>query len=252
METAEGVGRIIFDRERQKNAFALEMYAGYAAALSELDQNDQVMVIVVSGEGADFCAGNDLEDFIDPEFELETFGDPAHSAPARAVHALANLGKPLLGAVEGWAIGFGATMLLHFDYVALAENSQLLYPFVDIGIVPEAGASVLLGAQVGRRKAIEMLLDPKPVPSAKALELGLASTQTPAGEALTHVLEVAQRWAARPVPAMTRAKALLKGDVDALRQRIDEEFRQMGASLLEPSTQQRLRAMHKRSSGSHK
>lgn len=158
------------------------MYGAFADALTAFDQNADVGAIMSSGEGSDFCAGNDLGDFLSGEpIDRDMLADPERSEPARAVHALVDMRKPVLAAVEGRAIGFGATMLLHADYVAMSDAGFLLYPFLDIGILPEAGSSVLLARQVGQRKAAELLLDAGPIPAASAVSLGLASTALPVG-----------------------------------------------------------------------
>ncbi len=243
-EVIGSIGHVVFDRASSKNAFAYDMYGQFAQVLKDLDQNEEVVVIVVTAEGKDFCAGNDIEVFLSADKgALDMLADPEHSPPARAVRALCTLRKPLLGAVEGRAIGFGATLLLHFDYVVMAEDGVLLYPFVDLGLVPEAGSSLLLARQLGQRKAAELLLASDPIPAPTAFELGLVSQLVAPGSAAAKIMKVAERWSKRPARALVDTKALIRGGDEELQRQIAEEFRLMAASLKEPDTQARLAAL---------
>ena len=129
-------------------------------------------MVLLRGEGAGFSAGNDLQDFLSgPQFT------PAHPV-MELLRTLATFDKPLLAAVHGQTVGIGVTMLLHCDLVVAARSTQLSMPFVALGLVPEAGSSLLLPRLVGQQRAAELLLLGKPFDALTAQTLG---TREPGG-----------------------------------------------------------------------
>src|SRR5262252_1649819 len=129
---AAGVCEVRFNRPAKRNAITFSMYEAFGSALREAQADEAVRALLLSGEGAGFCAGNDLQDFLSgPKFTAEH--------PVMGVlRGLATFGKPLLAAVHGQAVGIGVTMLLHCDLVVAARSAQLSMPFVSLGLVPEA------------------------------------------------------------------------------------------------------------------
>lgn len=147
----DGVQEVIFDRPEKKNALTLKMYADAAQALEEASEDDAVRAVVIWGRGGHFTVGNDLMDFIsDPPTD--------ESSPVfRFLMALRRCRCPVVAAVDGYAIGIGTTMLLHCDMAWATDEVQFRLPFVDLGLVPEAGSSVVIPAMAGHRKAAELL-----------------------------------------------------------------------------------------------
>jgi enoyl-CoA hydratase/carnithine racemase len=124
-------------RPEKKNALTPAMYAALADALTGADRDPGVRVLLIGGTGDAFCSGNDVGTFVDrPELD-------ANSPVQRFMEALATLEKPLVAAVNGMAVGIGATMLLHCDVVLGARRARLRFPFADLGVVPEAASSLL-------------------------------------------------------------------------------------------------------------
>ena len=161
------VMRLTFNRPEKKNALDGAMYRALVAALAAAAQDRDVRAVVFEGAGGDFTAGNDLADFrdlfrLDAEFPALTF-----------VRALALFEKPLVAAVAGDAIGVGATLLLHCDLVYAEPQARLRMPFVDLGVVPEAGASLLLPRRIGLAHAAQYLLLAEPLSGEEAFRLGL-------------------------------------------------------------------------------
>src|ERR1700680_2662465 len=143
---AEGVCEVRFNRPEKRNALTFAMYEAFGRALHEAQADTAVRAVLLSGEGAGFSAGNDLNDFIHgPQFSSD------HPVMG-LLRALATFGKPLLAAVHGQTVGIGVTMLLHCDLVVAARSTQLSMPFVTLGLVSEAASSLLLprlGGQQG-------------------------------------------------------------------------------------------------------
>ncbi len=158
-----------FNRPEKRNAITFAMYEALYRGLKDAQADEAVRVVLFSGEGAGFCAGNDLHDFLDgPQFNSE------HPVMG-FLHTLASFDKPLVAAIHGQTVGIGVTMLLHCDLVVAARNTQLSMPFVKLGLVPEAASSLLLPRLVGQQRAAELLLLGRPFDAATAERLGLVN-----------------------------------------------------------------------------
>jgi enoyl-CoA hydratase/carnithine racemase len=171
VSTADRITTIRFDRPDKKNAITLEMYAALRGALEAAAADPQVRVVVIAGGPDCFTAGNDLGDFV----RAQTSGAGDLTAPLGFLHALATFEKPVIAAVRGAAIGVGTTLLLHCDLVFVAPDARLRTPFVDLGLVPEAGSSVLLPALIGERRAAQLLLLNETIDGATALAWGMVN-----------------------------------------------------------------------------
>ncbi|MFK8003999.1 MAG: enoyl-CoA hydratase-related protein [Polyangiales bacterium] len=217
VERSGGVVTITMNRPKRKNALTHAMYEAFASALQESDADDSVRVVVVRGEGGAFTSGNDLADFIQP-------GAAEKMGPVlRFLDTLLTLNKPLVAAVEGPAIGVGLTMLLHCDLVFAADTAIFGAPFTKLGLVPEAGSSMLLAQRVGSAWAGDLLLAGRTLNAEEALSCGLVS-RVVAPESLSALAEeVASHMATLAPKSMLASKALMRGDISGLRARMNEE-----------------------------
>jgi enoyl-CoA hydratase/carnithine racemase len=148
-ERSEGILRVQFNRPAKKNAMTMALYTGLADLLNEADKDDSVNVVLLSGAGDSFCAGNDLDDF------MKNPPGPGDSPQARLINTLIRFSKPLVAAVNGVAIGGGTTILTHLDFVYAAESARFQIPFINLALVPEFGSSFLLPRQIGYLQAAE-------------------------------------------------------------------------------------------------
>lgn len=213
LQTADGVTTITLDRPQKKNAITDAMYGEVAGALARAAEDAAVRAVIVTGEGADFCAGNDISMFADVAAGQADIGD---SNVQRFLETISTFPKPLIAAVTGRAIGVGVTMLLHCDLVYVAEDAALTMPFIDLGLVPEAGSSRLLPARIGHVRAFALFALGEPLSGADAVTLGLANSALPAGEVLSAAREAAQRLAAKPASGLVATKRLMR-DAEAIR-----------------------------------
>ena len=134
---------ISFNRPEKMNAITRSMYAGLAQNLNEAAGDFGIRCVVLTSEGDHFTSGNDIRDFMsNPPTESD-------SDVAKFLGALLEFPKPLLAAVKGNAIGVGTTMLLHCDVVVASPNASFSMPFTSLGLVPEAGSSMLFPNLVG-------------------------------------------------------------------------------------------------------
>lgn len=222
---AGGVCELRFDRPEKRNAITHRMYQGLAAGLRAAQADEAVRVVLLSGAGASFCAGNDLNDFVSgPQFTS------AHPV-MEVLRTLATFDKPLVAAVHGPTVGIGVTILLHCDLVVVAHGTQLIMPFVALGLVPEAGSSLLLPRLVGPQRAAELLLLGEPLDAAGAARLGLANRVVEADKLLDEARSLAQRLARQPAEALRATRRLLRGDATELLARIEAEAQVFGARL---------------------
>lgn len=221
-----GVATIEIARPEKKNAITQAMYVDMAQALHHAAQNTDARAVLITGQPGVFTSGNDLEDFLQSPPRDE-------DAPVfRFMRALASCPKPVVAAVTGAAVGIGTTMLLHCDFVYVSDEARLAMPFVNLGLVPEFGASWLVPQRLGRARASELLLLGDSFTGAQAVEWGLAAAVLPPTEVLRHARRVAERVAALPAGAVQAAKQLCaEQDRSALMQVIAREAEVFGQRL---------------------
>ncbi len=223
IETDAGVTTITFNRPEKKNAITNAMYGIVADTLNAAADYDDVRAVVIAGEGADFCAGNDISMFA---AVAAGQADIAESNVQRFLTGISTFPKPLIAAVTGRAIGVGVTMLLHCDLVYVAGDAALILPFVDLGVVPEAGSSRLLPARIGHVRAFALFTLGEPLGGKEAVTLGLANTALPPGEVLGAAQAAARTLAGKAASSIMATKKLMR-DADAVRAAIradDEAF----------------------------
>lgn len=240
-ENVAGCLVVSIARPQKRNALTRAMYAAMADALELAADDHAVRVVLLRGEGADFCAGNDIGDFqtSDPHAGV--------SHTTRFLHAISAFPKPIVAAVQGNAVGIGTTMLLHCDIVVLAASARLSLPFVSLALVPEAASSLLLPRLIGARRASRMLLLGERIDAATAERWGLAS-ETVADASLAATAQAhAARLSGMAPAALAHTKALLRGDVAILHARMAEEAAIFAAQLRSPEAREALAAfMEKR------
>jgi len=137
--------------------------------------------------------------------------------------SLINSSVPIIAAVEGVAVGIGATLLLQLDSVVAEPQAKILMPFVSLALVPEAGSSLLLPRMLGYTRAAEYLMRARPIDGQRAYELGIVSTLAEPGQVESKALERAAEFARMPPQAMRKTKRLLQGDRQALLDRVGLE-----------------------------
>src|SRR6476660_3547267 len=224
-------------RAEQKNALTLAMYEAMAAAIEEAGSTDGVRCVLIAGAPEVFCAGNDLNDFVTMA-RSGGLGAPI----IRFLHALARCQKPMVAAVSGAAVGVGTTMLLHCDHVIASDSAVLLTPFVSLGLVPEGGSSLIAPRLMGHASAFSLLVMGKPLSAEEAKDAGIVNTVVPAAELDARALTTANEIAALPSESVVAARRLMRGSVDEIVARIDEEVEAFKTRLASPEAQKALAA----------
>ena len=238
-----GVCEVRLNRPEKRNAITFLMYEHLVRALSAAQGDETVRAVLLSGEGASFSAGNDLLDFLSgPTFSS------AHPA-MQFLRTLATFGKPLVAAVQGQTVGIGVTMLLHCDLIVAARSAQLALPFVALGLVPEAGSSLLLPRLIGQQRAAELLFLGQPFNADTAYRFGLVNSVVEEKSLLDEARALARALAQQPAEALAATRRLLRGDSAELLLRIEEEARIFGTQLQSEEFRARVRAFLTRARG---
>jgi enoyl-CoA hydratase/carnithine racemase len=240
-EQSNGIQTLRINRPDKKNALNLAMYQALADGLTEADRDDAVRVVLICGSDDCFTSGNDLADFLaapptGPESPVMQF-----------LTAISEARKPIVAAINGLAVGIGVTMLLHCDLVYAGNSATFQMPFVNLGLCPEAGSTLLLPRIMGHQRAAELLLLGEPFNAAKACSLGIVTEICPDSDLLTITQNKALQLSVQPAAAVRLAKKLLKRDyATPLKETIVEEGVQFIARLKSPEAAEALQAFMQR------
>jgi enoyl-CoA hydratase/carnithine racemase len=204
--SSSGVLTVTISRPDKKNALTNDMYGALADAIARANDDDAIRVLLIQADGDTFTAGNDVS-----EFAAQSTGNmPEERNVVRFLRGLANATSPIIAAVQGKAVGVGTTMLLHCDYVLLSDDAQLITPFVNLALVPEAASSYLLPLRIGHARAFEMFSLGQPVSAERAVEWGIANRTTSAAELRAEAKLIAAKIAAKPAGSLTAMKRLMR------------------------------------------
>jgi 2-(1,2-epoxy-1,2-dihydrophenyl)acetyl-CoA isomerase len=224
VRVADGVATVELNRPEALNAWNAQLGADLLAALRASAANDAVRALVITGAGRAFSSGADLRDVSGGETTADGRPDVYKALTERyhpIMHAIRELSKPVLAAVNGPAVGIGCSLALCCDLILAGESSYFLLAFVNIGLVPDGGSSLFVPTRVGMARATEMAMLGERVGAAQALEWGLIN-RVVADERLS---EEATALAARMAAGPTRSYAGTKRQLNNwLYARMDEQL----------------------------
>ncbi len=207
LERRDGELRITLNRPDALNAWNKQLGADLLAAVREAAADDGVRAVVITGAGRAFSSGADLRAGFDPTPEghpdVETV---LHDVYHPIIAGLRELPKPVVAAVNGPAVGIGCSLALAADLIVAAESAYFLLAFVNIGLVPDGGSSLLLPERVGLARATEMAMLGERIGARQALEWGLINRVTADDELGGVVDELAAKLAAGPTTAYAGIK----------------------------------------------
>ena len=237
----EGVQTIRIQRPDKKNALLPAMYAAMHAALVDGDASSDVRAHIITGSGGVFTAGNDIKDFMSRASEA---APPVGESPVhKFIGYLPRVEKPLIAAVDGLAVGVGVTMLFHCDLVYATPAARFLTPFLDLGLLPEAGSSLLIPRRMGYARAFEMLALGEPFSADRAREAGLVNAIVTSDELDATAAAAAGRLAAKPPAALKIARDLMRGaSVGEIVERLEVESRLFGERMTSPEAREAFQA----------
>jgi enoyl-CoA hydratase/carnithine racemase len=224
-----GVLSLTMNRPQKKNALTQDMYAALADNVVAAQTDPEILVVLIAGTGDSFTAGNDLGDFAGSDDTPK--GENELPPVGRYLQAILNAEKPIVAAVNGLAIGVGVTMLLHCDLVYASPNATFQTPFVNLGLVPEAGSSLLLPNLIGTQKANDMFLLGTKVSAEDAEKMGLVCSIFDEDALLDEASSRAHALAAKAPNAVKLTKQLVRQDHANVAQQMADESVHFSAQL---------------------
>ena len=223
-EVQNQVQIIRFNRPEKMNALTRDMYGELARLLNEAAGDFAIRAVVISSVGDHFTAGNDIMDFMSNPPTAED------STVALFLVAILNFPKPLIASVKGNAVGVGTTMLLHCDVVVASEDAAFSMPFTSLGLVPEAGSTLLFPALVGYQRAAKVFFTGEPFSADFAQEIGLVAEVVTDSD--SEAISIAEKIAQQPPAAIINTKALMKASKhDAVEAVMKAEFQLFAMAL---------------------
>jgi enoyl-CoA hydratase/carnithine racemase len=217
---------LIFDRPQRLNSFTVADYRDFRVAIERALQDEMTRCIVVTGNGRAFSAGADRS-LLDPAAAAAD-RDRAGEEFARFLQVLQDCDKPVLAAVNGLAVGIGCTMLMYFDLVLAVESARFRLPFTALGMVPEAGSSVLLPARARWDHTMWAMISSEWIDAELAQEMGIVWRVVPDGSLLDVASNVAATIAVLDPASVAATKRLLTaGRATVARQAVERELAEM-------------------------
>ena len=226
-----GVARLTLNRPDRLNSFTVQMHEEVAEALSSLDG---ARVLVITGAGRGFCAGQDLGDRAVAPGEAVDLGHSVETYYNPLIRRITSLPFPVIARVNGVAAGAGANVALACDIVVAAKSAKFIQSFAAIGLIPDSGGTWVLPRLVGQARALGLALTAEPLPAEKAAEWGLI-WKAVEDEALdAEVDALTARFAAAPTRGLARIKAMIRESWEhSLDQELDlqrDAMRELGYS----------------------
>jgi len=207
VDVTDGIMTVTLNRPEAKNAANRAVAVGVAAAMDKLDSDDSIRVAILTGAGGTFCAGMDLKAFVSgemPMVEGRGFAGLTEATPR----------KPLIAAIEGYALAGGLELAISCDLIVAADNAKFGIPEVKRGLAAAAGGLMKLPRQIPSRLAMELAITGDFITAQRAYELGLINQVVPAGTALEAAKALAARIVANGPLAVAISKQVIQESAD--------------------------------------
>lgn len=217
--TGEGVLTVRMNRPDKKNALTSAMYAALAVALDKAAGDNSIRAMLLLGVPGVFTSGNDIGDFL----QTAMSGNRGSMAVFDFLERIIMAKKPIVAGVDGLAIGVGVTLLMHCDHVVASLGSSFKTPFVDLGLLPEAGSSLIAPRIMGHHRAFAMLAMGETFSAGEAHAAGLVNKLVSPAELEATALAAAKAIAAKPAQALAISRDLIRGDRSNILARMKEE-----------------------------
>ncbi|QYK00983.1 enoyl-CoA hydratase [Shewanella psychrotolerans] len=236
IQDEQGVRIITINRPDKRNALNLYMYTQLTEYLIQGESDNGINVFMIKGQSDCFTSGNDVADFL----KNSNLG-PDHPT-FKFLFTLLDLNKPIVAAVTGPAVGIGTTLLLHCDLVYADNSAKFQLPFVNLALVPEAGASLLLPRLVGPQKAAELLLLGESFNAHDAQQMNLINQIIPSESLFDYAKTQAIKLAQKPPQALQTSRQLMRYDQDLVRAQMKKELKEFNVRLQSDEAKQRFQA----------
>lgn len=203
----EGIALATLNKPDKLNAMDDDIKAGLMSVIEQIREDPEVKVLVITGSGRAFSAGGDINSLAQVNTAVK--GRERIKKLHRLVLGLVNLEKPVIAAVNGYAVGAGCNLALAADIIYASDKARFSEIFANIGLIPDAGGLYFLPRLVGLAKAKELVFTARMVEAEEAERIGLINKVVPADRLMEETMELARKLAAGPGKALGLAKALL-------------------------------------------
>jgi len=243
VEDDGGVRCITVSRPEKLNCFTEVMFDDLTDILIDSEVDRRVSCVVIAGTGRAFCAGWDIAEM---GVEREHHDGRRHG-PEPCIDQLIRFPKPLISAVNGLAVGFGATTPLHSDVAIASSDARFRFPFAELGLAGESAVTATLALRVGHQEAARLLLTCDWVDAAEAARIGLVWKVVPPGQLRSTALDLAQRITQNPYQSVTATKRLLlAAKVDGVRSAFARELDNYAVLLGGPANREATEAFSRK------
>lgn len=232
---SDGIARITLNRPERLNAINAEAAYRWRDIAAEVATRPDISAVIFDAAGRAFCAGGDVLAMSQLGTERTSAGEAVH-ALATVIHdghrSLRESSKPIVAAVQGTVVGGGLGFMLVADVIVASERASFASKYADIGLTPDCGVSTLLPDAVGTRHALELLLTPRTLSAAEALEWGLVTEVVAADAVADRAQRIAQHWRGGASAAFGHAKRLVHaGRGRSFQESLDDEAATIGAAF---------------------
>ncbi len=204
---------ITFNRPKALNALNAELLSEFSAALDEIEKNQEIRVLVLTGAGdKSFVAGADITELARclSSIQARHFASLGH----RAINKLQELPIPVIAAVNGFALGGGSEVALACDFIYASENAKFGLPEITLGIIPGFGGTQRLSRQIGKNMAKELIFTGKMISASEALQIGMVNKILPPASLMEEVLKTAGMIASKGSVSLRAAKHAVNSGMD--------------------------------------
>jgi 2-(1,2-epoxy-1,2-dihydrophenyl)acetyl-CoA isomerase len=226
LEKNEGVVVVTLNRPEHLNSFTTSMYEEFPSILDQLKRDDEVKAVILTGAGKGFCAGSDVSDRLGKRLEegvKESRFENLQQVGAMAL-AISDFDKPVIGAINGVAVGAGLSLALLCDIRLASNKARFGAVWLNVGLVPDVGATYFLPRIVGREKSLELMLSREIIGAGEALKIGLVSKVFSHDQLMGEARELARDIVAAPSVAVELTKrGLQRSLVNDLKTQLDYE-----------------------------
>lgn len=205
------IALIALNRPDSLNGFTTELCEDLLAAFQQAQHDEDVRVVVFTGEGRGFSTGADLKQGFAGDRTIE---EKLQHEYRPVLDAIADIPKPVIAAVNGFAAGIGLSYAMHSDLVIMADNAFVLLPFTTISLVPDGGANWLLVKQLGYRRAYQLSIESDRLSADKCLELGIANKVVPAEDLRSAAISWAEQLCERAPLSLAATKKVMRHALD--------------------------------------
>ena len=216
LEKKEGVAVVTLNRPERFNSFTTRMYREFPRILDQLRRDDEVKAVILTGAGKGFCAGSDVSDRLGKR--LKEGGEGSRFENLQRVGAMAlditDFEKPIIGAVNGTAVGAGLSLVLLCDIRLASERARFGALWLNIGLIPDVGATYSLPRIVGKEKAMALILSREIIGAEEALKIGLVSKVFPHDQLMDEARNLARSIATGPSVAVELTKRGLQRSLE--------------------------------------